>query len=438
MLSNERTTGDDRFPLALVGCDFRRGSARFREALILHDADAEKLRPDLVRNDIADGLLVLETCNRNEWIVSTRQPLWAAQVLRAQMIERWRANPATATDSPHPEPYVILGVEAVRHVLRVATGLESFVEGEPQIAGQFNRAIEAARHRHISSPILNGLGTVVGRVTRDLGKLRLHPGHGRGVHGLAIEQVARVAEGAVKPVIGIVGLGEIGRKAATLADDQRGWTVLRYNRTPRPGAHSLTTVIEHAPALKAIIVATGSPTPVLDANALWQQNPNLLIVDIGIPRQVAHDGTPDDRLLDLDRLFNNDARRLDTATRARIEDLVDRGIAEFGALCKRRELTGVLERTQELYGRYTHGDIPEAMRDTLRDLPEADRKRIERQVQRLFRLYTHHIIEAVHDTAAAQATLDLRELREQREQRELREPRELRDHDLTTQKAENG
>ena len=79
---NEAT---DKFPLAVVGCDFRVASSKWRSDLVLTDEDARVLARDLYRNGAADGFLDLNTCNRNEWIVSSSRPRWAAELLRAQM-----------------------------------------------------------------------------------------------------------------------------------------------------------------------------------------------------------------------------------------------------------------------------------------------------------------------------------------------------------------
>ena len=71
-------------PLTVVGCDFRRASSRWRSRLVL---DREELRGfhrelrsagGVGGADGVDGLLALQTCNRNEWVAAGSDPRWAA------------------------------------------------------------------------------------------------------------------------------------------------------------------------------------------------------------------------------------------------------------------------------------------------------------------------------------------------------------------------
>ena len=85
-----------------------------------------------LRGHGVSGLVVLETCNRTEWLVASERTTWVAQLLEAHMVHCWQQ---AGFDGPAPKPYRFEGEDSVRHLFRVAAGLESFVLGERQVAG---------------------------------------------------------------------------------------------------------------------------------------------------------------------------------------------------------------------------------------------------------------------------------------------------------------
>ena len=121
-------------PVGLVGCDFRRGSSSWRSCLVLSREERRQMSQDLFRRGIVEGLVFLDTCNRNEWLFAAANPAWAAEILKAQMIKRWQHRTGR-----RPQPYAYVSGEAVQHILRVAAGMESAVVGERQILSQLSR-----------------------------------------------------------------------------------------------------------------------------------------------------------------------------------------------------------------------------------------------------------------------------------------------------------
>ena len=82
--------GDADVPLVVAGCDFRVASATWRNRLLLDGDQRAELTRALGEACDAQGLVVLETCNRVEWIVASKSPRWAGELLRAQMVDRSR------------------------------------------------------------------------------------------------------------------------------------------------------------------------------------------------------------------------------------------------------------------------------------------------------------------------------------------------------------
>ena len=126
--------------LFVCGLSHHKAPLAVRERLAAaHGQRGEELRGMLEGGPMQEGVL-LSTCNRVELIAVTAEPHRAREhVLR-------HFNRRAAPDQVDEYVYEYRGLEAVRHLFRVASGLDSMVLGEPQILGQVKEAY-AARDR---------------------------------------------------------------------------------------------------------------------------------------------------------------------------------------------------------------------------------------------------------------------------------------------------
>ena len=404
--------GDTDVPLVVAGCDFRVASAKWRNRLLLDGAQRAELAHLLGEACDAQGLVVLETCNRVEWIVASRSPKWAGELLRAQMVDRWLVS---GNEGAHvrqlPSPYVYSGRTAVQHLLRVAVGLESFVLGEREIAGQLNRALMAARQAGHASAYHNALQTAVGRTVRKVQRLTHWRHHTRGVHGLAMESVRRHLTPQIlageRPVVGVLGMGEIGRKAAASLSQLGTLKVVRMNRTVPPeqahdwiGYDQLAKVL---PTLDALVVATGAREPTVDMRILGGRDRPLLLVDLGAPHQIQVDdesANPNLRCIDLDDLLAEPAASPNLGELSTVQELVEEGAREFLLETRKRELAGLLRAAHDAYDRHGYELLPKLVDAELPELPDADRRRVEGAIRNLLREMTREFVQQVETVAS--------------------------------------
>ncbi len=406
--------GDADVPLVVAGCDFRVASATWRNRLLL---DAEQ-RADLTRMlgeaCDAEGLVVLETCNRVEWIVASKSPRWAGELLRAQMVDRWLAS---GNEGAHvrqlPAPYVYTGRSAVQHLLRVAVGLESFVLGEREIAGQLNRALMGARQAGHASGYHNALQTAVGRTVRKVQRLTHWRHHTRGVHGLAMEAARRHLPRLPhheKHTVAVLGMGEIGRKASSVLAQAGQFKVLHINRTVPPEKVNdwlpYSELANILPSLDALVVATGAREPTVNLDKLPNRTKPLLVIDLGAPHQVhftrelATDEAPI-HCIDLDDLLAEPAASPNLTELPTVQELVDEGVREFLLECRKRELAGLLRAAHDAYDRHGYELLPAMIDAELSELPEEQRRRVEQNIRGLLRDMTRefvHHVEAAADS----------------------------------------
>lgn len=392
-------------PVAVVGVDFRRAPARQRDRLLLGAEERLSLAAELRRSDIADGLACLDTCNRTEWIVSTAEPAWAAEVLRSQMIGRDGGAESAGADTALLVPYVRTGRDAALHLMEVAAGLESFVVGEHEIASQLQRALERSRVEQTASPVLNGLGKAIGRLTRDTHRIQLTGGGPRGVHDVAVDYLLTHRPGATR--VGVVGLGQIGEKVArTLRGAglqpwlcNRSPQVRWVGESPVEPLHRLPELLGDA---EAAVICTAAPQPLVTEALLADRRAAvpLLLVDLGIPAQV------DPRLrptvaecADLETIQQAASRRqiASWADIAHVRQRVAQAVCEFEGFCKERNLTLLLRRTQERHQRYIQVEIPRLLEAALPALEPGARSRLESELKGLVREYTNGVFRDIRD-----------------------------------------
>lgn len=396
-------------PLAVVGVDFRRAPARKRDRLLLSDDERHTLANQLRRSEAADGLACLDTCNRTEWIVSADEPTWAAEILRTQMLSR-ESDATEAETNGHLVPYVYVGENAARHLFEVAAGLESFVVGEKEIASQLHRALERSRSEESGSPILNGVGMAVGRLTRDTHRIDLTGAGPRGVHDVAVSFLS--TRFTAPPQVAVLGLGQIGEKVVRSLR-RAGLQPRLCNRTlPVAWAgEEPVTPMDELPALlaevDAAVVCTAAAKPIVDKVVLTARSGKkpILLVDLGIPAQV--DPTLDPsraEVADLEVIQAESQRAVvaSWADLAHVRQRVGQAIGEFEKFCRERRYSRLLRSTQERHQRYVKVDIPRVIAEAAGDLPPKVRSRLEAELKGLVRSYTNAVFRDIREIIGAE------------------------------------
>jgi glutamyl-tRNA reductase len=392
-------------PLLVMGFDFRIASSALREKLVSSAENRQRLFEAIHKMDDSAGLLKLETCNRLEWVISTRLPEWIAELLKARILDRWQK--CFPDIENFPSPYVFTGNEAVLHVLRVVVGMESLATGEAQIAGQFQAALKRAQKEKTSSPVINRLGHIAGRIAKSGYKIGFRSNYRQGIHGLVVKYMQQhFKDDLDKKFILVVGMGEIGRKTAALAEETFKCSVQPVNRTVKP-AHrgkwaDMSELKELSGSADAIIVATGAAAAVIDEEslALEARKDKLLVMDIGIPRQVTEpaQANPNVMYRNIDHLMELGESREKNAYVTRLEAELRKEFHHFKQFCRGRKMSALLSGIHAGRLELTQKRIPDFVASQLSDLDEKRRKDIENAVKQLIKDYSNNLFQAFHQT----------------------------------------
>jgi len=225
----------------------------------------------------------------------------------------------------------------VRHLLAVAAGLRSVVPGEPEILGQVRDAFLAAERERAAGPVLSALfrrALDAGRRIRTETTIARRPAS---VASAAVELAARDGGLDGKHVV-VLGAGRMARAVCSSLLRHRGVTVtVAARRTARldPRVRTAPFLLDASLLADAdvVVAATSASEPVVDAATLAPVRRPLLVIDLGMPRNVDPAAAALCALRDLDdlHLVVADAVAARAAARRDAAALLERHAREFDA-----------------------------------------------------------------------------------------------------------
>lgn len=331
--------------LAVVGVSHHTSSLQLRERLAFpaHTIPSALLR--LSKRREGAGVVLLSTCNRVEIYMSHAAP---AEELHAELrafLSEWHGiHEAEFGDAL----YAHADREAVGHLFRVASSLDSLVIGEVQILGQVHDAYLVARAEQTADKILHALFQKAFTVAKHV---RTHTSIGEGkssVSSVAVDLAVSIFKDVASKTVMVVGSGETAELTLKRLVEQGVREVLVVNRSPER-AQKLAEVYggtaipfgelrEHLHRADIVISATAAPQTVLHAPdfefALGQRSLEpMLVVDIAVPRDVDADVGELDNvyLYNVDNLEQVVNENLETR-RKEVESamaMVERGVDQF-------------------------------------------------------------------------------------------------------------
>ncbi|HEY8767497.1 MAG TPA: glutamyl-tRNA reductase [Dehalococcoidia bacterium] len=241
------------------------------------------------------GAAILSTCNRTELYTMALEG--AADTL----IDVLNALKGAAVDRRHF--YVLQKSEAVEHLYRVASGIDSMVLGESQILGQVRDAMSAATEART----LNGALSHIFHSAMSTGKRARHETnigkHAVSVSSAAVALARRSLGELENKTVLVISAGSMGKLAARALAQQTGSRILVANRTleraadlaqqlgPNTEAFDLDHLQDALAASDIVISGTSAEDFVLGPAEVTPVMANrsgrgLLFIDIAVPRDI--------------------------------------------------------------------------------------------------------------------------------------------------------
>ena len=292
-------------PVVCAGISHHTAPVSLRERLALSETDRDDLfsRLNIASLERRTGLAelaVLSTCNRVEVYGAAADASREFQDVPIELFELVLEGRGVSAARIERHLYTHRGAAAVRHLCRVAAGLESMVLGESEILGQVQEAHDRAIEERTTGPVLDATFHTAVRAGR---RVRAETGIAQRPASVSTEAI-RIAEEMAGPLaerrILIVGSGKMGRLggrvfrakgvrhlAVVSRTRERAETVAaEWNAEPL-GWHQLAEAIGGA---DVVFTSTDAPHPVI-TRELIESGLNgrarpLLVLDIAVPRDV--------------------------------------------------------------------------------------------------------------------------------------------------------
>ncbi len=343
-------------------------------------SDSEIIELVLDQSAVTEAVCI-QTCNRVETYVVTDSSATGREALETV---RPDVSDAAISELDHEG--------SLRHLMRVACGLESLVLGEDQILGQLRDAYLTARSMDAVGPVLEtGLTKAIHVGERARSETTINEGV-VSLGSAAVELANRETELASATAM-VVGVGEMGTIAASaLAPDVNQLIVA--NRTTEHAEH-LVDALDGARAIgldslsdtiadcDIVVSATGSDTPIIDRSMVNASDDPTLLIDIAQPRDIAPTvgSFPGVELYDLDALESITAETTEARRGAarQVEEMIDEAIDRLLTQYKRKQADEVIAAMYEGAERIKQRELQTALSqlDAADELTAEQRETVE-------------------------------------------------------------
>lgn len=286
------TPGGEPTRICVIGLNHHTAPLEVRERAALSPAGVREALGRL--GTVTREAVLLSTCNRTELYLVTQGSMDPATGFRA-------AFPAMAFDTGD-QLFTYEGEDAVRHLFRVACGVDSLIFGEAEIIGQVRRALELARDSGtvgaLASRLFEAALAVGKRVRHETGIGKFPSSASSAAVALAQQVLGRDLS---DHTVLVIGAGEVGQGVArALIERGAGKLMVANHRAERAlelaGRYSGIAVSWPIPvatlALADIIISsTSAPEPVLWAGDVGEamtlrNGAPLHLIDLAVPRDI--------------------------------------------------------------------------------------------------------------------------------------------------------
>lgn len=349
-------------PLIAVGVNHRTAPVDVRERLSIAPAKVNATLDELCALDGIEGAAVLSTCNRVEAIVSA-----SGEDVIEPIVDWLTQRAGTARGELEKHVYILRHGDVLKHLFRVASGLDSMIVGEPQIAGQVRSAFLASRERGTLDSLLSQVFDQTMRVAK-----RVRTDTGIGEHAVSVPyaavELARKIFGDLHGLqVLLLGAGDMGELTAEHLSAFGLEQIFVANRSHDRAielaerfhgqAVRYESIEPYLATCDIVIASTAAPHFVIESSHVeralaTRRRRNLFLIDLSVPRNI------DPVIADIDGayLYNiDDLQHVADANREirrqkalEAEEIVDREVDAF----RRRLITqDAVPTIVELQGR---------------------------------------------------------------------------------------
>jgi len=377
--------------LVLIGMNHKSAPLDIRERLQLSCGDAELPLPALMRHEQVREALYLSTCNRVEVIARVTNGPEAVETLKSFIYRQGNLS----VEELDRCLYIYRDLEAVRHLFRVTSSLDSMIMGEPQILGQMKDAYRMAVEGRTTGILLNRLSHHAFRVAKRVRTETGIAGNAVSVSYAAVELAKKIFGDLKKRSVLLIGAGEMSELAARHLLRQGVSAIHIANRTYARAEEmaaefqgvpvTFEKFPELLPEVDIVIASTGAPGYIMSAQMVAsafgrRRNRPLFLIDIAVPRDIDPAAGDIDNvyLYNIDHLqdvvdTNKEVRK---AEAMKAEEIIAEEVAAFETWFNTLAVVPTIVSLREKMEGIVKGEL-ERSSSWMRNLSEEERERVE-------------------------------------------------------------
>lgn len=270
-----------------VGLSYKKADAETRGKFSLD----EKAKTNVLRQaklEGIDSLIVTSTCNRTEIYGFAQHPF--------QLIKLLCENSVGTVEEFQKVAFVYKNQEAISHMFRVGTGLDSQILGDFEIISQIKNSFTESKSFGLANSFLERLINAVIQASKRIKNETEISSGATSVAFASVQYIINNVEGISQKNILLFGTGKIGRNTCeNLVKHTKNDHIVLINRTKDKAekiAGKFNLIVKDYTELQleiqkadVLIVATGAQNPTIDKDILNLKKP-LLILDLSIPKNV--------------------------------------------------------------------------------------------------------------------------------------------------------
>ncbi len=399
--------------IILIGLNHKTAPLAVRERLFAGCEEAQSLLAEFLAIEGAAETLFLATCNRVEVIAVIEDNPETIDKLKAALMKK-----GGLTNDESACLYVYRDDEAIKHLFRVTSSLDSLVMGETQILGQVKDAYREALARNATGVALNRL---MHRAFRAAKRVRTETGIAANpvsVSFAAVELAKKIFGTLTGKKILIVGAGEMAELTGTHLVGNGAEEITVANRSQAQaaalavkfhgravGLEALDDALSHA---DIVISSTGAPSHIITEDMLRQalrkrKNRLLFLIDIAVPRDIdpAAGVIENVYLYNIDNLQDivdeNVKMRRREALKA--EKIVDEEAAQYSGWLKELEAVPTIVSLRTKAEKIVRAELEKAQ-GWMTGMENGDREKIEALVQGIVNKILHAPVAVMKEESA--------------------------------------
>jgi glutamyl-tRNA reductase len=335
-----------------VGLSYKKADAEMRGKFSLDDKSKTKLLHQ-AKSEGIESLLVTSTCNRTEIYGFAQHPF--------QLIKLLCENSQGTVEDFQKVAYVYKNKEALNHIFRVGTGLDSQILGDFEIISQIKASFVESKNLGIANSYMERMVNAVIQASKKVKNETEISSGATSVSFASVQYIMNTIPDIGNKNILLFGTGKIGRNTCeNLVKHTKNEHIVLINRTKEKAekiAGKFNLIVKDYADLQleiqkadVLVVATGAQNPTVDAEILKLKKP-LLVLDLSIPKNVNENVTSIDgvSLVHLDYLSQVTDETIEKRKEhiPAAESIIEEVMTEFLSWSKTRKFAPTIHSLKE-------------------------------------------------------------------------------------------